>query len=202
LSSSFQKPLSRLRGESAWIQSEFLNAVASGNRRLQQLACEMAVVRLHDAWARFCRELIVLSAFGRTETLSGIPLPPCHRSVKRRHHVVPYLFATSGPRYRFEPRWADATACITAATRLRIANLPTVSAALAATNSPAESIRRVRNFYAHRIWKTVQDAGGIGLFTSPLRPSVFDLAAYTTGSIRVIESWVTGLLLVATVAAQ
>jgi hypothetical protein len=202
LSSAFHKPLGRLNGELHWLQDEFLTTSAASNQRQHQLACEMTVLRLHDAWARFCRELIVLSAFGRTVTLSGVPVPPCHSSIKRCHSVIPRLFATPGPRYRYEPRWADATECIRAATRLGVANVATISSALAASNSPAEDIRKVRNFYAHRMKRTVQDATATGLFLRSIRADVFELAAYTTGSVRVIESWVSNFVLVATAAAQ
>jgi hypothetical protein len=185
-----------------WLRDEFLRGVAAANRRQSQLACEMAVVRLHDAWARFCRELVVLSAFGRTITLSGIPLPPCHQSIKRCHLVIPRLLATPGRDYRFEPRWADATQCILAAQRLAIANFPTLSAALGATNSPADDIRRARNFYAHRKKGTAQESAATNLFSNRVRLEVVDLAAYTTGNVRVIESWVITLNIVAIAAAQ
>ncbi len=184
------------------MEVEFLQAVVAGNHRKSQLACEMAVIRLHDAWARFCRELIVLSAFGRTTTLSGVFLPPCNPSIKRHHLVIPALLATPGKGYRFEPRWADATECIKAAQRLAIANFPTISAALAATNSPAENIRRARNFYVHRGKRTAKESGATNLFSNRMRLEVFDLASYTTGNIRVIESWVDSLNLVAIAAAQ
>lgn len=199
---AFHKPIRRLKGETEWIQDEFLLAIAAGNQRQSQLACEMAVVRLHDAWARFCRELIVLSAFGRTVTLGGIPLPPCHHSIKRCHLVLPTLQAIMGSGYRFEPRWADATKCIQAAQRLAIANFPTVSAALGAANSPAEDIRRARNFYAHRKRGTAQESGATSLFVSRTKLEVFDLASYTSGNVRIIESWVTNLNSVAIAAAQ
>jgi hypothetical protein len=202
LASTFHKPIRRLKGELDWLEREFLRAASAGNFRNNQLACEMAVIRLYDAWARFCRELIVCSAFGRTVTLSGAFLPPCHPSVRRRHFVIPRLLATPGKKYRFEPRWADATECILAAQRLAIANFPTISAALAASNSPAEDIRRARNFYAHRAKKTAQESGATNLFSHRLRLEVFDLIAYTTGGVRVIESWANNLNLVAKAAAQ
>jgi hypothetical protein len=202
VTSAFHKPIRRLRGETGWLQDEFLRAIVLGNQRQNQLACEMTVIRLHDAWARFCRELIVLSAFGRTITLSGVPLPPSHPSIKRCHMVIPTLRAISGSGWRFEPRWADAAKCIQAAQRLAIANFATVSAALGATNSPAEDIRRVRNFYAHRKKGTAQESGATGVFGSPIRLEVFDLAAYTSGNVRIIESWVNNLNLVALASAQ
>ena len=202
MASAFYKPIRRLKGELDWLEREFLQAAAAGNFRRNHLACEMAVIRLHDAWARFCRELVVLSAFGRTVTLSGVFLPPCHPSVKRCHLVIPRLLATPGKKYRFEPRWADATECIQAAQRLAVANFPTISAALAATNSPAEDIRKVRNFYAHRIKRTAQESRTTNLFSHRTRLEVFDLTGYTTGSVRVIESWANNLNLVAIAAAQ
>lgn len=200
--SAFQKPIRRLKVETAWLQNEFLRAVAAGKKRESQLSSEMAVVRLHDAWSRFCRELIILSACGRTVTLGGIAIPPCHASIKRCHLVIPRLRAIMGDSYRFEPRWSDATKCIQAARRLAIANIATVSAALIATNSPAENIRRARNFYAHRGPGTAAESSATNLFVNRSRLEVFDLAAYTTGNVRIIESWVTNLNAVANAAAQ
>jgi hypothetical protein len=201
MTSAFQKPIRRLKGESEWLQDEFLRATIVGNQRQTRLACEMAIIRLYDAWARYCRELIVLSAFGRTITLSGMPIPPSHPAIKRCHLVIPTLQIMSGTGWRFEPRWADATKCIQAAQRLAIANFATVSAALGAANSPAEDIRRARNFYAHRKKGTAQESGATNLFVNR-RLEVFDLAAYTSGNVRVIESWVNNLNLVALAAAQ
>ena len=185
------------------MQDEFLRAVTTGKHRHTQMTSEMAVIRLYDAWARFCRELIILSAFGRTVTLGGIRLIPCHPTIKRCHMVIPLLLSTyKRKRFLFEPRWADANECIDAATRLRIVNLPTVSSALSAFNSPANDIRRARNFYAHRGKKTAQEALATGLFANPIRPDSFDLAAYITGNVRIVESWVNNLVLVATAASQ
>jgi hypothetical protein len=200
--SAFHKPIRRLKGETGWLQDEFLRAIIAGNPRQSQLACEMAVLRLHDAWARFCRELIVLSAFGRTITLAGVPLPPSQPSIKRCHLVIPALQLISGSGYRQEPRWADAAKCIQAARHLAIANFSTVSAALGASNSPAEDIRRARNFYAHRARWTARESRETNLFVSHTRLEVFDLAAYTAGNVRIIELWVRNLNLVAMAAAQ
>lgn len=203
MTSAFDEPIRRLRLESAWLQHEFLQAVKNGRHRRTQLTAEMVVIRLHDAWARFCRELIILSAFGRTRTLSGVPLAPCSAAITSRSLVVPTLFSTyKKKKIRFEPRWADATECINAGQRLLIRNLSTVAGALGAINSPAEDIRRVRNFYAHREKETARDAIATNAFSTRSHPEIFDLAAYTSGNVRVIESWVTNLVLVATSAAQ
>src|SRR5260370_15756449 len=94
MTSAFDEPIRRLRLEAAWLEHEFLQAVNNGRHRHTQLTAEMVVIRLHDAWARFCRELIILSAFGHTHTLSGVPLAPCSAAITSRNLVVPTLFST------------------------------------------------------------------------------------------------------------
>jgi hypothetical protein len=161
----------------------------------------MAVVRLHDAWARFCRELIILSALGRTVTLSGVPLAPSSPALANRNSVIAALLATYKKK-KYEPRWSDAVECLDAAARLKIANLPTVSAGLSASNSPADEIRQVRNFYAHRRMESAIRALATKAFSHPTRPVASDLASFTTGGDRIIESWVRRLIVVGTVSAQ
>ena len=113
---------------------------------------ELCVVRLHDSWARFCRELVIQSAADRPITTTGtivIRAP----GIGRRSDVIPALRSTytlAQQQKWYEPRWADAAACIDAAKRLQLANAATISAAIGSTPSPVEHLRRVRNFIAHR----------------------------------------------------
>ena|SRR5271157_515227 len=201
MESAFHRPLKRLRLETWWLQEEFVSMCARPSERNKQLTCEMAVVRLHDAWSRFCRELIIISASERTLTLGGLQLKPLNAAINTRAAVVPFLLSTYKKR-TYEPKWGDATECIDAARRLSIMNLATVAAALGAINSPANDIRNVRNFYAHRGKGAAQRAVATNLFSNPTRPVVFELSAYTSGGKRVIESWVERLLAVAIAAAQ
>jgi hypothetical protein len=185
-----------------WLQREFILAALDPDYgRRAQLTCEGAVLRLHDSWARFCREVIVISAVGRTTTLGGLQLTPCNPAIKKRASVIPILLSTYKKK-KYEPKWFDATECIDAGSRLSIVNLSTVSAALGATNSPAEEIKHVRNFYAHRKKGTCMNAAGTNLFLRPTRPIPPDLTRYTSGGNMVIEAWVTDLLTVATAAVQ
>ncbi len=201
--SAFNKPLGRLTSELSWLQEHFLGAVATASHRQAELACEMTIIRMHDAWARYCRELVILSAYGRTVSLSGAPISPSSISIKNCGMVVPALLASyKSKKIHFEPEWADAAKCIAAAHRLSIANVLTVSAALAAANSPADDLRRVRNFYAHRNKSTAKKALVTRSFISTVRPIVFELAEYTAGGDRIIETWTRGLIAVATAAAQ
>jgi hypothetical protein len=200
--SAFREPLRRLTAETVWLQTEFLReATSPRGERAEQLACEMAVIRLHDAWARFCRELVILSAYGHTSTLGGLQLTPSDAAIKSRSSVVPFLLKKY-KRRKYEPKWARADECIEAASRLSIVNLPIVSAALGATNNPADAIRHVRNFYVHRGKDAALLAKSTNCFLDPRCPHVFDLAEYTSGGNRVIESWTAALIVVATAAAQ
>jgi hypothetical protein len=158
----------------------------------------MSVIRLYDAWARYSRELIILSAWGNSVTLSGAVVPAV---VKRRSDVIPTLLATYTKRRQYEPKWASATECIDAASRLKIANLGTIAAALGATNSPAEEIRNVRNYYAHRRQGAAARAIACRVFIGT-KPIVFDLAAYKNAGETILDSWTKGLMLVATSASQ
>src|SRR4051812_34656847 len=77
---SLQEPYRRFLQETEWLRraaSEASGALTQGPPPLSplRLPCEMAVVRLHDAWSRFSRELIVLSAGAKPSTAAGVKLP-------------------------------------------------------------------------------------------------------------------------------
>lgn len=196
---SLRYALRKFTLESTWLQAEFSAAASAPKTRFNQLAAEMVVIRLHDAWARFCRDTVISSASG-TRTLGGTLIPPA-AGITSRSRVIPVLLSKYKKR-KFEPKWADANECIDAAQRLAVSNLASLSAALGASNSPADSIRRVRNFYAHRGFNTASEAGKTGLFANPLFPDVYQLSMYSSGGSTVIESWVSGLVNVGTAATQ
>lgn len=173
-------------------------AANAARSRHEQLAAEMAVIRIYDSWARYCRELIVLCAWGNSLTLNGVVIPAV---VAKRADVVPKLLSTYSRRKQYEPKWASATECIDAARRLTVANFGTVAAAIGATNSPAEEIRNVRNYFAHRRRGAAQRAMACNVFAGS-KPIVFDLAAYKTSGETFLDSWISGLILVATSASQ
>jgi hypothetical protein len=117
---------------------------------------EYCAIRLHDVWARYCRELVIRSASERPLTLSGTALPMAP-SINRRADVLPRLRVLFSEKRRWwEPDWADQVVCIEAANRLAVANHSSISAGVGLTPSPVEDIRRVRNFLAHRQRWTAQ----------------------------------------------
>ncbi len=201
MKSPFSTSLHKFKMETIWLHSEFMEMSAKPDERYAQLACEMVVIRLHDAWTRFCREVVVLSALGNITTIGGTTLTPVP-GITDRSSFFPVLRKKYPYRLSFEPKWGTAIQCIDAAARLSLGNRSTIAAAIGAVNSPAESIRKVRNYYAHRRRQTAQQAGSTGLFHRPLHPTVYDLTAYRSGGSMVIESWVADLLLIATQTIQ
>lgn len=184
--SALEKTLRAFQLECYWISTAFRKASSSRiKEREMQLAAEMAVMRIHDAWARYCREQILLSAVGNHQSLSGLRITPALGVTSRNAALLTLL---RGNLNNWEPRWADATKAISAATALAISNLPTISSALAAVDNPAEDVRRVRNYFAHRTSRTASEAIATGLFPSG-RPNVWDLGLPTHAGVNTIEHW-------------
>src|ERR1035438_5535119 len=105
--SSFCGPLRHLQKETGWLLLEFMQSAKKFPvDRHGQLACEMVVIRMHDAWARFCREIVITSAIGNTVTISGLPVSRCHVTVTDHGSAVAYLLSTYKKR-RYEPNGAD-----------------------------------------------------------------------------------------------
>lgn len=201
---ALEYPLRKFRSEANWLRLEFArSANCPGGTISSQLVCEMIVVRLHDSWTRFCRELIVLSAYGSTTTLGGNPISKSKPQITDRASVVPLLMSSLYRKpQRNEPRWGTARECIDAANRLGIQNLSTVAAALGAANSPGDQLRIVRNFYAHRKKQTSISAIGTGHFSHPCHPVVFHLNTLASAGMTVMDTWIQGLDAVATAAIQ
>ena len=189
--SRLARPLRRFAREAAWLSGEFAN-----NAKLRtdgaRLACEMVVVRLHDSWARCCRDLVICSACGNTKTLAGSVLLASPLVKGGEGSVIPALLATYTKR-KSEPKWFDAVECIEAAQRLKVKNLTSVAAGLGATTSPADIVRNIRNFYAHRGMRTAREAGQYGIFSTPVAPDVFEIADAARPGLSHLDAWILGL---------
>lgn len=188
-----------------WLLLDFEKAIhnlkANSTDKSARLAAEMAVIRLHDSWARYSREIIVLSAGGKPFTVNGsrVPLAP---GVRHIPDVIPKLIS-SYRRRDYEPQWARSQEAVDAAQRLKIQNFTTVSAALGATNSPAEEIRPLRNFLAHRGRDSAMKVRVQTIFLPSYRVRVEDIAgAFVPPGITRYEQWVANLKHVALAAIQ
>jgi len=165
---------------------------------------EMSVIRLHDAWARFCKELIIISSYARPFSIDGVPVPRAPGSRSRGDALSGSMVRTRRGRSR-EPRWADVNESIDAAQRLRIMNFPNVSGGLGLTPSPVDDLRRVRNFFAHRNATTAQYvrdiARSIGASTQT-RPADLVRWPQAPSGVTLFETWVIQLRQMAHIAVQ
>ena len=111
---------------------------------------EMCAIRLYDAWARFCRELILISAVEKPITISGRILPAAP-SIRKRKDVIIKLCGIHKKQFGYwEPNWKNPTECIKAANDLLLANRVDIGNGIGLSPSPIENLRRIRNFCAHR----------------------------------------------------
>ncbi len=112
-------------------------------------ASEMAVIRIQDAWSRFCRELVLVSAFGFPRTATGTIVQRAP-GIMTRHDAIARINVIYHRNPGQEPDWHQPHASINAARALGIRNFPNVSAGIGATPSPLTDLRDFRNFFAHR----------------------------------------------------
>jgi hypothetical protein len=204
--SSLDLPYRRFLQSSAWLLLEFnreLAALRSGKLSTKSFSLlpEMAALRLHDDWARCCREIILASAVDEPTTMSGLVLPKAVGLVTRLDAETASIQSTR--QRRFEPRWATASEAIRAAQHLHLANATTVNAAIGAANSPAEDFRHVRNFFAHRAENTADKVRALNFYSPSMSLNAEELLAQTVnGGITRFESWILGLRAIASAAIQ
>jgi hypothetical protein len=196
----------RFAKEADWLAAEFEAAIQIVRfqkvNRFARLTAEMAVVRLHDSWARFTRELIVLSAGAKPFTASGIRLSLAP-GVKRIEDVIPQLLRSYRQPRNYEPTWAQPSKAIDAARRLAIQNLTTVTAAIGATNLPAEEIRPLRNFLVHRGKNSATMVKHHPTYSGLQRLCIEDTAgAYVPSGATRFEAWILNFKSVALAAIQ
>lgn len=198
---------SKFVSETEWLLQEFNIAVdqlsIDSIDKSARLSAEMSVIRLHDAWARFCREIIVLSAGGRPYTANGNQLAPVS-GIHGISEVIPVLLARyPRRRHRFEPKWARPREAIQAGQLLNIPNISTFGAAIGATNSPAEELRPIRNFLAHRGKNSANQIRNQYFFNGTDKVTVENVAGkLIPPGIRRFEKWVIDLRLIAIASIQ
>jgi len=167
-----------------------------------RLSREMCVVRLHDAWARFCRELVVISAYAKPFTAQGQQVQRAP-GIKRRNEVISKLLSTYRKK-RFEPKWYDTLECLDAAKRLKISNFLVIMSGLSLSPSPVQDLTYIRNFFAHRNYGTAQNiadvVNNLNLSTG-LRPDLI-IAETVPPGVSVFRKWVNQLHVMAFYAIQ
>lgn len=196
----------RFRTEGGLVVRRFSHIFPKGHQECSQvhLWCqEMCVIRLLDAWARFCRELILISASERPLTATGtrLPLAPGIRGRKDALKILRTVYY----KFPWEPRWIDAQASLRAASLLKVANYSTISAGIAVTPSPLEDLRRLRNFLAHRNEGTATEVHNtaVNLGVAPTSNVIAILQSVTSDpTSNVLQTWIEQLEAMSQIAAR
>lgn len=125
------------------------------NCSFQQLPLEGLVIRIHDTWVRFCKELLFVSTLKRPIGLSGAQIP-CVSGLSCHSDIIDKLklsYSRGKPPW-WEPRWGNASEFLNAARTIGVTNFLNLSAGIGHPDSPIENLRIVRNYIAHRGRKT------------------------------------------------
>lgn len=203
-----QTLVARFWAESDQLRRRFLHVFPKGKGHeacadLHLWTQEMCVIRLQDAWARFCRELVLMSASEQPLTASGVRLPRSP-GIARRIDALNAL-RTRYSRPPHEPKWYDAQSCLTAAAMLRVANYASISAGLSVTPSPLDDLRDLRNFLAHRTESTALRVCAVAMRNS-LSAQLGVLAILASPSTAVgtciLEHWIRELQTMAQIAVR
>lgn len=152
-----------------------------------------AVIRLHDAWARYCKDLVLVSTAGEVFTTTGRHIKPVGGIRSRKEALA--LLRSKYPKWRqrrtvWEPKWFDPRETIEAATLIGVGNLASMGA-LASAGVATEDLRDCRNFLAHRDARTNRAIDAIRRRVGvPMAMTVEDLANATVpGGATLFELW-------------
>lgn len=160
------------------------------------------VLNLYDFWTAFCRNLFVISSHGGVTLSSGAILsratnfPAGSNLIGALRQAMPRGRLNLG----WEPNWGIPTELMQASRAIGCINEPSISAAVGASNSPSEHLRKTRNYYAHRNADTAAKAKTALNVYPTVSPYGFDLMLQSSarpGSSSLFEDWVHSLIAVA-----
>lgn len=167
---------------------------------LQDHCQQMVVVRLQDSWATFIKSLILNSASGRAETLSGDKVSSSHAF---RSYSEAYTWVMSEHRGSGEPDWHVADNSLRWCRLLCLSNTREIANALGAANSPEKLIRDYRNFIVHRCNHTSNRLKDTLRNQNIRHETLQNLPnEFITGGVPRFENWVRRLQLIAKLASN
>lgn len=168
-------------------------AYAAGDHGAASLLCHLALIRLNDSWSKFSRRLLVASALGLTGFSGKHPKAP---NISDEASAMAALGI--GVPWREDWAWHVASTFLGAARKLKVTNINTLNGSMGATPNPSESVRFIRNFFAHSNPDTFRRAIGA---CGGLRPVDFCFTAHDRGTLRVLV-WLEELRMIARLACD
>ncbi|MFE7032652.1 hypothetical protein ACFU9Y_20280 [Streptomyces sp. NPDC057621] len=174
-----------------------------------RIAREGSVIALHDAWNRFCKNLVLRSSYHQFENRSGQVLRPTvgRNQTEALQFLSANISAISSKSFG-EPTWFIPAATIDAASVLNVPNRSIIAASIGVSSlhsrvspsagiqsnaSPPREVQSVRNYIAHRSKSAAARVNP--LMTNYGAENILQLLdAPVAGGIRLFESWVFDLL--------
>ena len=149
---------------------------------VEELAIEMAIVRLQSEWEQFVRNLILDSATGLYVNSGGrvFGAATAVRSMGRER-----VLRSVVPSWR-EPNWIVPNDAIGVARSLGVTNLTNISSYLGISPWKIENLRHIRNFIVHRSKSAAvkfRDHSSVPILGS-ISPVTFCLSYDSTGTKR------------------
>jgi hypothetical protein len=185
----------RFLSRAARCEAFFLGGPAMANRAY-------ATIRLYSEWEEFCRRLIETSALRNPRTAGGVvvPRPPGIKDFQDVDKRLRKIFSKK-PKQNYAVPWGTPYQMVRVSAGLGLANHQTIQAAILASNSPANDLRLIRNFLAHRNPGTALQLRH-GISDHSVADTVNWLAALQLGGATRMEAWVEDLSDVALAAVQ
>lgn len=188
LSAQLERRVDALSAEMAPLLAAPLSAV---DRR----QAEHITFQLQNAWEMYVRNFILSSATGRASGFGGKVPASVPRVYRTREAVSHYLLQLTGK--PFEPKWYRPSDAINAATKLNIANVGNVAAAIGSTPWLLENLRLTRNFFAHRSRSSALALRALNWFgPGDVIEVETTLFPFDAGGVRRFESWCAAMKIV------
>jgi hypothetical protein len=162
-----------------------------------ELGREGSVIQLQDHWATFVRRVVMTCSTQKHMTAGGRHYQgPFSTEVAALNSLrATFVGKSKKPPY-WEPTWFDAVQVIDAVSRLGLPNSSQLSLGLGITPSPNESLRAIRNFFAHRTRRTASEMNRVANVANSAEAHAF-LSERVTGGATRFEQWVSQLLIIA-----
>lgn len=167
-----------------------------------QDVAKFQIIRLLDQWSRFNRDLVIASAIGGCLRGSGARL--VKGPFTRPLDVMIAARTTHRGTLGMEPRWHDASESIRVAQKLALPNTTDIAAAIGSAHSPANTLRLLRNHFAHESSHDCISKWNIERSTRfrTIMPPVDLIFDFESGGIRRFELWINALQDIAAAASN
>ncbi len=137
----------RVIGRFNKVSSLYRQKVNSSYHPYYRYCCEYSVVLVHDIWSRFCRDIIIESAYSQPITATGRRIPKAP-GISDKGSVLDKIKRFNGNSAIFP--WHITIRCTRLSNRLRLNNSATINTSLVTTPSYNYTISLIRNFFVHK----------------------------------------------------